>query len=83
MADHPDVFISSTIEDLQPFREAAEKAAIRAGFHPVMMEYFLPGGGRVPYKRCMDEVDPCDVLVVIVAPRYGWIPEDQPGRKDR
>lgn len=68
------VFISSTKEDLELYRNAAKEAAIRAGMLPVMMDYFLPGGGRPLVEECMAKVDGCDVLVVIVAHRYGWVP---------
>lgn len=77
----PVVFISSTKEDLGLYRNAAKDAALRAGFLPRMMEYFLAGGKYPPYKECMAKVDECDVLVAIVAHRYGWVPPDQPGRK--
>jgi formylglycine-generating enzyme required for sulfatase activity len=73
------VFISSTSEDLEPHRIASRDAIILAGCHPVMMEYFTPQGKRKPYAACMAEVDECDLLVAIVAHRYGWVPEDQPG----
>ncbi|MCI0496427.1 SUMF1/EgtB/PvdO family nonheme iron enzyme [candidate division KSB1 bacterium] len=76
--DLPIVFISSTKEDLESYRLAARDAAMRAGFHPIMMEYFA-AGGNPPLQTCMEKVQPCDVLIVIVAHRYGWIPEDQPG----
>src|SRR5205814_1225918 len=75
------VFISSTSEDLKLFREAARDAAIRAGFEPVMMEYFNAQGEHAPYKACMEKVVGCDVVVAIVAHRYGWAPPDQPGPK--
>jgi formylglycine-generating enzyme required for sulfatase activity len=74
------VFISSTSEDLEPYRMAARDAVILAGCHPVMMEYFIAQGKRKPYAACMAEVDACDLVVAIVAHRYGWVPEDQPGR---
>jgi formylglycine-generating enzyme required for sulfatase activity len=44
-----------------------------------MMEYFVASGKRPPYQACMEKVAAADVLVVIVAHRYGWIPPDQPG----
>ena len=75
----PKLFISSTSEDLEPYRNAARDAAIRAGFLPVMMEYFPAQGRQPPYQACMEKVDGCDVLVAIVAHRYGWVPPDQPG----
>ena len=74
----PKVFISSTREDLEPYRTAARDAAIQVGFQPVMMEYFTAQGKRPPYPACMAKVEECDVLVAIVAHRYGWVPSDQP-----
>jgi len=78
----PIVFISSTKEDLEPYRLAAQGAAMRAGFHPIMMEYFA-AGGNPPLQTCMEKVQPCDVLIVIVAHRYGWIPDDQSGNMQK
>jgi formylglycine-generating enzyme required for sulfatase activity len=75
----PLVFISSTEQDLKQYRNAARDAAIEAGFQPVMMEYFSAQGRQPPYAACMAKVDPCDVLIVIAAHRYGWVPADQPG----
>ena len=79
MAKIPTVFISSTSEDLKPYREAAKEAAISAKFHPEMMEYFVASGKHPPYRACIEKVAAADVLVAIVAHRYGWIPPDQPG----
>ena len=73
----PIVFISSTIEDLKEYRAAAKGAALRAGFAVQMSEYFA-ASAKEPYPLCMEKVDPCDLLVVIVAHRYGWKPPDQP-----
>jgi formylglycine-generating enzyme required for sulfatase activity len=77
----PKTFISSTAEDLKLCREAVRDAAIQAGFEPVMMEYFDAQGKAPPYKACMEKVAGCEVVVVIVAHRYGWVPPDQPGPK--
>jgi hypothetical protein len=73
------VFISSTSEDLKPYREAARDAALRAGFHPDMMEYFIAGGARRPLGECLAKVSASDVVVVLVAHRYGWKPTEAPG----
>ncbi|MCI0494636.1 DUF4062 domain-containing protein, partial [candidate division KSB1 bacterium] len=75
----PTVFISSTADDLKPYRQAAKEVAIRARFLPEMMEYFASEGKHPPLAECLKKVDACDVLVVIVAYRYGWIPPDQTG----
>jgi len=73
----PVVFISSTSEDLRPYREAAREAAIAAGLLPVMMEYF-PATGRPSLPECLCKISKADVVVVIVAHRYGWVPPNQP-----
>jgi hypothetical protein len=72
------VFISSTSEDLKEYRAAAEDGVKRAGLRAEMMEYFAAGGGP-PLSQCLALVSPCEVVVVIVAERYGWVPPDQPG----
>ena len=74
----PVVFISSTAEDLKRHREAARDAAIAAECLPRMMEYFAASGQHPPLAACLDKVSEADVLVVIVAHRYGWVPPDQP-----
>ncbi len=81
----PIVFISSTSEDLKEYRARAKEAAIQAGFLPRMMEYFGADGQHVPLEACLKRISgtetelPADVLVVLVAHRYGWVPPDQPG----
>ena len=65
------VFVSSTWEDLQPERDAVEKALhrMREGAF-AGMEYF---GSRpkTPRKVSLDEVDRSDIYVGIFAHRYG------------
>jgi formylglycine-generating enzyme required for sulfatase activity len=76
MAHDPVVFISSTSEDLKEYREQAAKAALATGFSPRMMEYF-PANGRIPsLSACLEMVAEAEVVIVIVAHRYGWVPED-------
>src|SRR5271168_5047225 len=72
------VFISSTSEDLADYRVAARDAVIAAGLHPEMMEYFAASGGP-PLTECLARVAPCDLLIALVAQRYGWVPGDQAG----
>jgi len=76
--DVPKVFISSTSEDLKAYRDAAHHAAVGAGFLPVQMEYFAASGQHPPLEACLQKVSLVDVVVVIVAYRYGWVPDDQP-----
>jgi len=73
----PSVFISSTSDDLKEYRKAADRAATRAGFRQVMMEDF-PATGHPPLDVCRAKVSEADVLVAIVAHRYGWVSPDQP-----
>ena len=79
MAKHS-VFISSTSEDLAPYRAKARDAAIAEGLFPVMMEYFTASGAHKPLTECLAKVNECDVLIVIVAHRYGWRPPGQRGK---
>ncbi|MBM4027214.1 MAG: DUF4062 domain-containing protein, partial [Planctomycetes bacterium] len=74
----PTVFISSTAEDLKPtgYRAAARDAALAAGFYPEMQEYWA-AKDNPPLRECLAKVAGADVLVVIVAYRYGWVPPDQ------
>ena len=75
------IFISSTVEDLAAYREAAEKAIVAAEHAPLRNEYWAASSANPPYAACMKKVEEADALVVIVAHRYGWVPTDQPGKK--
>jgi hypothetical protein len=74
------VFISST-QDLERHRENTRDAVLRSELHPVMMEYFAPNGAALPLEECLTKVRESDVLVVLVAHRYGWVPPDQAGNE--
>ncbi|MFN2144703.1 MAG: DUF4062 domain-containing protein [Anaerolineales bacterium] len=76
----PKVFISSTYEDLQSYRESARDAALKSGFYPVLSENFAASGAAPPLETCLKEVGSCDLLVVIIAHRYGWVPPFQPNQ---
>ena len=77
MAHDPVVFISSTSDDLKEHREQAAKAAAASGFSPRMMEYF-PASGQPSLPACLEKVAEAEVVVVLVAHRYGWVPDDPP-----
>ncbi|MGQ0593142.1 MAG: DUF4062 domain-containing protein [Gammaproteobacteria bacterium] len=74
----PILFVSSTSEDLKPHRAAARDAAVAADVRLRMMEYFVASGDRPPLAACLAKVSEADVLCVLVAHRYGWVPPDQP-----
>jgi len=78
MAEHtPKVFISSTLEDLEPFRAKVVEAIQRLGWVPIDCRYWAAGGSP-PLETCLKRVDDADVVVAIVAHRHGWTPPDQP-----
>jgi len=70
------VFISSTYLDNAARRKIVEDAIIRAGCTPVGMERFT---ASVPpaVPECQRLASQADVLVGIVAHRYGWIPHGE------
>jgi formylglycine-generating enzyme required for sulfatase activity len=72
----PKVFISSTLEDLEPFRAKAREAVQRLGWTPIDCRYWA-AGGNPPLASCLAKVDEADLLIVIVAHRHGWTPPDQ------
>ena len=67
------VFVSSTAADLKDHRLKVIQAIQRLGHLPVFMETFgaLPGGAVAECRRL---VESADVVVVIVAHRYGSVP---------
>jgi formylglycine-generating enzyme required for sulfatase activity len=77
------VFVSSTHEDLRDCRDEVKEAVIKAGFMPVMSRYWAASGSLPPLERCLQEVSATDLLIVIVAHRYGWVPPDQAGLSHR
>ena len=72
----PTVFIASTSEDLKTYRLAARDSAMRCRFGVRMMETFT-AGSNPPLSECRAAVDQADLLIVIVAHRFGWIPDEQ------
>ena len=68
------VFISSTFLDNKDRRKQVEDAIIRAGMLPIGMERFV-ATPRPTVEVCLDYVEESDVLVGIIASRYGWIPD--------
>lgn len=71
------VFLSSTAEDLAEYREVADDTLLRLQQQSVVMERFGPRSG-IPVDECERLAASCDVLICVVAHRYGFVPE--PGR---
>ncbi len=69
----PRVFISSTSQDLKTFRAVARAAIKQCEWDPDGMEEF--GAGMQPTADdCRERVRRCDLLLLIVAFRYGSAP---------
>jgi formylglycine-generating enzyme required for sulfatase activity len=76
MAYRPIVFISSTSDDLKEHRAQAAAAAEMSGFAVSRMEYFPASGHAPTLEACLEKVGEAEVVVVLVAHRYGWVPDD-------
>jgi hypothetical protein len=70
------VFISSASGALAPYRAAAVEVCHRLGHVPVHMEDFDPQRPP-PENVCRAEVEGCDLLVLLLAHRYGDRPPGQ------
>lgn len=76
LIEPPKVFIDSTREDLSDFLHAATEVANQSGFLPINFELF-PADTNPQLKECMKKVKQCDLLIVIVAYKYGFVPPAQ------
>lgn len=75
MKQHVPIFISSTYEDLIPYRDEVQRHLIRLEQIVKGMEYF----GSNPQSSlsiCLSQVKECKVFIGILGMRYGSIDED-------
>ena len=70
------IFVSSTYLDLKKYRAEAKKAIEESGNEFVGMETFQ-SHTHEPTEFCPGRVEECDALVLLVAYRYGNIPEGE------
>ncbi|UCV18727.1 DUF4062 domain-containing protein [Ferribacterium limneticum] len=68
------VFISSTMKDLVNERIAIEQLLSSFNIEAVIAEDWLPGQGQI-WDRIAKEIRSCDLFVLVVGERYGWIPD--------
>ncbi len=68
------VFLSSTAQDLAAYRQVADDTILRLSQEPVAMERFGPLPGE-PVAECERKARDSDVVVCIVAHRYGFVPD--------
>jgi hypothetical protein len=73
-----EIFLSSTSEDLGDYRIKVGEVLERFRQATLRMESF---GARpeAPLTACREQVRSCDVLIVLVGHRYGWIPSEAEG----
>ena len=71
------VFLSSTAQDLTAYRQVADDTILRLSQQSVRMERFGPLPGD-PVGECERKARESDVVVCVVAHRYGFVPE--PGK---
>ena len=70
------IFVSSTFLDLKDYRIKARKAIEESKNEFIGMEIFQ-SHTHEPTEFCPEKVEECDALVLIVAYRYGNIPDGQ------
>jgi tetratricopeptide (TPR) repeat protein len=68
------VFLSSTAQDLEAYRRVADDTILRLAQQSVAMERFGPLP-NAPVEECERLARESDVVVCIVAHRYGFVPE--------
>jgi hypothetical protein len=69
----PNIFVSSTIHDLQHLRDAIRDTILELGYNPVMTDYgdvgYLPSVNVE--DSCYLSVGECQITVLIIGKRYG------------
>lgn len=69
----PNIFVSSTIEDLYHLRDGVRDTLLELGYNPIMCEY--GDIGYLPYvsaeEACYQNLKDCQIAVIIIGRRYG------------
>ena len=70
------VYISSTFNDLKNFRQAIINCIVSLGdyYKPVSMEFYDAEDAHF-VKKCLDDVEACNIYILILGKRYGYIPK--------
>jgi hypothetical protein len=72
------VFVSSTSQDLEDYRAVARNIILDMNWRPVMMEHFVSQPDKT-VNSCCNAIDGCDLVLLIVAWRQGWVPTSEQG----
>jgi hypothetical protein len=78
MKDALKVFVSSTSEDLHKYRLAVRDVINEHQWIPVMMEHMGARAKRT-VDSCLEQIAECDLMVLLVAHRRGWVPTPEEG----
>lgn len=73
-SDDAKIFISSTFADLKDYRQAVFEAIVGSGLSSENM-IFWSADERSPLQVSLDRVRQSDGLILIVAHRYGYVPD--------
>jgi len=68
----PRVFVSSVVEGFIQCREATRKGIEAGECEPVMVNENFPALDKSSRNACLDGVESCDAVVVVVGSRGGW-----------
>jgi hypothetical protein len=71
------IFISSTMTDLANERHEVAQRLEAMNFEPVFAEALGPDGSG-SWDRISTEIASCDLVVLILGERYGWVPDSGP-----
>ena len=69
------IFISSTFEDMAPYRDAAISAITNIEQLPIGMEQFVSTPDK-SLDLCLAEVRRCQLFIALIAMRYGSVDEN-------
>jgi Domain of unknown function (DUF4062)/SIR2-like domain len=72
------VLVSSTSEDLRDYRAVARNVILDLDWHPRMMEHF-GASSQVTVEACRREVEECELVLLFVSFRRGWVPSAAEG----
>lgn len=82
MAQHIDVMVSSTKENLKAHRGVIREVIERLGMYPLIMEN-MPASDADAIDKSLEYVDNAEVFVGVLAYRYGYVPNDPIRNPDR
>ncbi len=77
------VFISSTAEDLKAWRLAARDVVLDLQWHPELLNEHGGPDTRPTVAMCRERLASCDLVVLLVAFRRGWVPDEAAGGDGR